>query len=191
MANNFNTITAFKDAFNGGTRANRFRVYGDWPANMGFTPTTNDTNFKIVSASLPVAQINSISIPYRGRMINFAGDRQYTPWTIGIYDDGNTNNLWRSFQRWKEMMDGHKTHTVITQNNNFSYSQYQKTWTLEQLGINGGNDVIRRIYLYKCWPSVVGEINLNLGESNFVAFNVQLTFDYFKIQTGLTRENFD
>jgi hypothetical protein len=55
---------------------------------------------------------------------------------------------------------------------------------MEQLSLNG-NKVLRRIILYKCWPSVVGEISLNMGESNFVAFNVSLTFDYMKIDVGL------
>lgn len=177
-----NSISVFKDNFNGGTRANRFLVYPQWPTNVAADPKAS---FKIVSATVPVAQINAISIPYRGRLINFAGDRQYTPWTIGVYDDGNVNNLWNSFQKWKELMDGHYTHRVTTTNNDFTYNQYQKTWTLEQLDINA-NQVIRRIILYRCWPSVIGEISLNMGESNFVAFNVTLTYDNFKIDRGLT-----
>jgi hypothetical protein len=177
---NFNSIVQFKENFNGGTRSNRFIVRPNWPT--GVSTTTNDSTFKIVSASLPAVQINSITVPYRGRLINFAGDRQYTPWTIGVYDDGNVNNLWRAFQRWKELMDGHYTHKVA--NDDFRYATLQKTWTMEQLSLNG-NKVLRRIILYKCWPSVVGEISLNMGESNFVAFNVSLTFDYMKIDVGL------
>lgn len=177
-----NSISLFKDSFNGGTRGNRFIVYPEWPTGVNSSP---DGRFKIVSTSIPVAQINSISVPYRGRLINYAGDRQYSPWTIGVYDDGNVNNLWNSFQKWKELMDGHYTHRVTTTGNNFTFNQYQKTWRLEQLDVNA-NQVMRRIILYRCWPSVVGEISLNMGESNFVAFNVTLTFDYFKIDAGLT-----
>lgn len=177
-----NTITLFKNNFNGGTRANRFVVTPEWPSNIsvnGFDPT-----FKIISASLPLVQINTISIPYRGRMLNIPGDRQYSPWTVGIYDDNNTSGLWRAFQLWKEKMDGHFTHRVDTTGRDYTYRQYQKTWKIEQLDINN-NEVLRRIYLYKCWPSVIGEINLNLGESNFVAFSATLTFDNIKIDKGL------
>lgn len=173
-----NSITAFKDSFNGGTRSNRFVVLPEWPAGMGGNDP--DAGFKIVSASLPVVQINTISIPYRGRLINFAGDRQYSPWVIGIYDDNNTRSLWSSFQRWKELMDGHISHKVTTSGRDFTYRQYQKTWKVKQLDINN-NEVIRNITLYKCWPSVVGEIRLDMGESNFVAFNVTLTFDNIRI----------
>jgi hypothetical protein len=171
-----NSISVFKDNFNGGTRSNRFRVKPVWP--QGVSVNTNDATFKIISASLPVVQINSISVPYRGRLVNFAGDRQYSPWVVGIYDDGNTQNLWSAFQKWKELMDGNFTHKVT--GNDFSYSRYQTTWEIQHLDVNG-DDPIRRISLYKCWPSVVGEINLNMGESNFVAFSVTLTFDNIKI----------
>jgi hypothetical protein len=177
-----NSISFFKDNFNGGTRANRFIVTPEWPT--GISVNSNDSTFKIISASLPLVQINTISIPYRGRLLNVAGDRQYSPWTIGVYDDNNTQGVWQAFQRWKERMDGHYTHKVDTTNRDYSYRQYQKTWKIQQLDINN-SDILRTIILYKCWPSVIGEINLNMGESNFVAFNVTLTFDYINISEGL------
>jgi hypothetical protein len=175
MANN-NSIIAFKEGFNGGTRANRFVVVPTWPQNIVVTDA--DSSFKIVSASLPAVQVNTISVPYRGRQITFPGDRQYSTWTIGVYDDNNTNNIWKALHRWGENMDGHYTHRVL--NNNFSYSQLQTTWTVKQLDANG--NLLKTIYLYKCWPSVVGEIALNMGEVGFVGFSATLTFDYIKIQ---------
>lgn len=173
-----NSIIDFKENFNGGTRSNRFVVYPTWP--QGINPPSVDSTFKIVSASLPVATINTISVPYRGRLINFAGDRQYSPWTVGVYDDNNSSNLWTAFQTWKDRLDGHFTHKVYQ--NDYSYSNLQTTWSINQLGLNGDN-VLRRITLYKCWPSVVGEINLNMGEVNFVAFSVTLTFDNIRIES--------
>jgi hypothetical protein len=172
-----NSIIDFKNNFNGGTRANRFIVYPSWPSGIG-VPIT-DAQFKIVSASLPMATVNSISIPYRGRLINFAGDRQYSPWVVGIYDDGNSQNIWTALQRWKEALDGHWTHRVA--NNDFAYRTLQTTWRIDQLDVNA-NQVLRRIFLYKCWPSVIGEIGLNMGENDFVSFSATLTFDNIKIE---------
>jgi hypothetical protein len=172
-----NSIIDFKNNFNGGTRANRFIVYPSWP--VGISVPITDAQFKIVSASLPMATVNSISIPYRGRLINFAGDRQYSPWVVGIYDDGNSQNIWTALQRWKEALDGHWTHRVA--NNDFTYRTLQTTWRIDQLDVNA-NQVLRRIYLYKCWPSVIGEIGLNMGENDFVSFSATLTFDNIKIE---------
>lgn len=171
-----NTISDFKNGFNGGTRVNRFVVFPQWPA--GIAPPQTDSSFKIISASLPAVTVNTISVPYRGRLVNFAGDRQYSPWTVGVYDDNNTQNLWRAFQTWKERLDGHWNHKVY--NNDFAYRSLQTTWRIQQLDVNN-NQVLRQIYLYKCWPSVIGEIGLNMGENNFVSFSVSLTFDHIKI----------
>ena len=80
-------------------------------------------------------------------------------------------------QYWSELMDGHYTHKV--NNNNYSYSDLQTTWTVKQLDMNGG--ILKTIQLFKCWPSVVGEITLNMGEFGFVGFSTTLTFDYINI----------
>jgi|688.fasta_scaffold73604_3 hypothetical protein len=172
-----NTISDFKTNFNGGTRPNRFTVLPQWPA--GIAPPLTDARFKIVSASLPSVTVNTISVPYRGRIVNFAGDRQYSPWIIGVYDDGNSQNLWRAFQTWKERLDGHWTHEV--HQNDYSYRNLQTTWQIDHLDVNN-NQVLRRIWLYKCWPSVVGEISLDMGQQEFVSFSVTLTYDNIKIQ---------
>ena len=182
MANETNnTINDFKNKFNGGTRPNRFVVVPDWPT--GIAPPLTDGQFKIVSASSPSVTVNTISVPYRGRLVNFAGDRQYSPWVISVYDDGNTQNLWRAFQTWKERLDGHWTHEV--HENDFSYRNLQKTWVVKQLKLNGDPTPLRTITLYKCWPSVIGEINLNMGENNFVSFSVTLTYDHINITGGI------
>lgn len=171
-----NSIISFKEGFNGGTRSNRFLVIPTWPSQISVN--AKDARFKIVSASLPAVQVNTISVPYRGRQITFPGDRQYSTWTVGIYDDNNTDNLWRALHTWGEYMDGHLTHRV--RNNNFSYNQLQTTWTVQQLDSNG--EILKTIYLYKCWPSVIGQIGLDMGEIGFVGFSATLTFDYIKIQ---------
>jgi hypothetical protein len=170
-----NSIINFKNGFNGGTRSNRFEVIPDWP--NGVVAQNADSSFKIVSASIPATTINTVSVPYRGRQITFPGDRMYSTWAVGVYDDNNTQNLWRAFQTWAELMDGHYTHKVA--NNNYSYDRLQTTWRVNQLDVNG--DTIKTIYLYKCWPSVVGEINLNMGDVGIVGFSTTLTYDYIRI----------
>jgi hypothetical protein len=171
-----NTISDFKNNFNGGTRLNRFIVTPQWPS--GVSPPQTDSTFKIISASLPSVTVNTIAIPYRGRLVNFAGDRQYSPWVIGVYDDGNSQNLWAAFQRWKEFLDGHWTHEV--KNADYSYRNLQTTWKVQHLDVNN-NQILRTIYLYKCWPSVVSEIMLDMGQQEFVSFSVTLTYDNIKI----------
>lgn len=180
MANS-NSITNFKGGFGGGTRANRFKVIAEWPA--GISTNATESTFKIVASQFPQVQVNAITIPYRGRPVNYAGDRQYSPWTITVYDDNNTNNLWNAFNRWKEALDGHTTHTVAR--SDFGYDTLQTTWTIQQLDLNGSTNPLRSIMLYRCWPSVISEIALNMGSTDFTTFTVQMVFDRISYGAGL------
>lgn len=192
MANE-NSLNTFKTKFKGGTRANRFVVDSAFPSGIEpIGPSSLKTGqITISSASLPKSDVGVIGVPFRGRMAYYAGDRQYSVWPIKIYDDNN-NVMWRAFQRWKEAMDGHITHKV--KDFDFSYTGLQKDWLISQTDLNGGglatgssttSAAYRQIKLIRCWPSEVGGINFDLGSSDFVTFDVTLTFDYIQIIKGL------
>jgi len=176
----YNSLNQFKAGFKGGTRANRFRVIPNFPSTVNVGNNNTTSSFLISSGSLPKADVGVIGVPYRGRMAYFAGDRQYSVWPVRIYDD-NDSALWKAFNSWKEKLDGHLTHKV--EGNNYSYSNLQTTFFIEQLKPNG--EVLRKIKLNRCWPSEVGGINFDLGSSEFVTFDVTLTFDYIDILTGI------
>lgn len=189
-----NSLNTFKSVFKGGTRANRFIVNSAFPPNLpqvtsGVSPLTKG-QITITSASLPKVDVGVIGVPFRGRMAYYSGDRQYSVWPIRIYDD-NDNVLWLAFQRWKEALDGHITHKVA--GGDMSYSSLQTNWTISQTDVNGSGGIIgssvgssyRKVQLINCWPSEVGGINFDLGSSDYVAFDVTLTFDYIKILEGL------
>jgi len=176
-----NSLNKFKAGFKGGTRANRFRVTPNFPASISLSNNSISTSqFTIVSGSLPKADIGVIGVPFRGRMAYFAGDRQYSVWPIRIYDD-NGSALWNTFQRWKEKLDGHLTHQV--ENSDYAYTTLQTNFYIEQL--RPDNSVLRKIQLNRCWPSEVSGINFDLGSSEFVTFDVTLTFDNIQIITGI------
>ena len=180
MAND-NSIQTFKQKFGGGTRANRFEVISTsgWPTGVSVDPT--NTKFKVFAASMPQAEVGTITVPYRGRVLYFAGDRNYGSWIISVYDDSGSNNLWKAFNKWKELLDGHVTHTVA--NANYSYSNLQKNWKLNQLGLNG--EVLRTINLINCWPEQISNIDLNMSKADFAVFSVSLKFDYYEIEKGI------
>ena len=179
-----NSIQSFKQAFNGGTRQNRFTVplAGVFPQNINYTPNIVTEQLKIVSTSLPQASVGTISIPYRGRNLNFAGDREYQPWAITVYDDNNGDNLWKAFHAWKEALDGHVTHEVIE--NDFAYQKLKTDWIVKHLDLNG-NNVLRQIKLVGCWPEQVGGISLAMNQTDQALFQVSMRYDYFIIEDGI------
>lgn len=173
----FNSIRDFKNAFNGGTRANRFVVSGFWPSGV-VKPTSDDLTVKIFASSLPRVEVGTIAIPYRGRAYYLPGDRQYSVWSVDVFDDSGDNNIWRAFNQWKNRLDSHVEHTVYQ--NNFSYDNLQTNWRVKQLDLNG--DVLRNIQLYNCWPSEVGALTFDMGSTEPSVFRVTLMFDYIKIE---------
>ena len=174
-----NSIDTFKSNFNGGTRANRFEVLDfEWPSGVN---APSNSKYKLYATKMPSADVGTIAVPYRGRLLYLAGDRSYGSWAVEVYDDSGTENLWRAFHQWKNLIDGYKTHLV--DNNNFSYSNLQKTWKLNQLNLNGEN--IRRIELVDCWPSQIGSVNFDMASSDQCVFSVVLTYNYYRIAQGL------
>jgi hypothetical protein len=174
MANN--SILDFKNGFNGGTRANRFQVSGFWPIGLN-KPSDTDLRVKIFASSFPRSEVGTISIPYRGRAYYLPGDRQYPNLAVDVFDDSDDRNIWKAFNRWKELLDGHQTHRVS--NNDFAYANLQTTWNIKQLDLNG-ND-LRKMTLYKCWPSEIGALSMDMGSTEPSVFRVTLTFDYLNI----------
>ena len=179
-----NSIQSFKQAFNGGTRQNRFTapLAEVFPSVINFTPNIVTEQLKIVSASLPQALVGTISVPYRGRKLNFAGDREYQPWSITVYDDNNSQNLWQAFHSWKEALDGHVTHEVLGAD--FAYEKLKTNWVVLHLDLNGGN-TLRQIRLVGCWPEQVGGISLAMNQTDQALFQVSLRYDYFIIEEGI------
>ena len=168
-----NSIQSFKQAFNGGTRQNRFTVpiAGAFPDNIGYTPNITTEQLKIVSASLPQASVGTITVPYRGRNLNFAGDREYQPWSITVYDDNNSDNLWKAFHSWKEALDGHVTHEVV--GGDFAYERLKTNWIIRHLDLNG-NNVLSHIKLVGCWPEEVGRISLSMNQTEQALLQVSM-----------------
>ena len=191
-----NTISAFKDGFNGGTRANRFSVDINWPSQLNTTVPDN-TLYHVVAAKLPEAELGSISIPYRGRVAHYAGDRDYKPWTVTVLDDTGTNASWLAFHSWSNLLSSHINNVPDDQTYKASGTNpLLKILTFKQLRdpslgssstTGSSSSQSRQVNLYHAWPSEVGQIGFDMGEGgSLVAFTVTFTYDYYKIITNDT-----
>lgn len=186
-----NTITDFKNGFNGGSRANRFSVDIQFPS-FGENSTLNvptTFHYHAVAAKLPEAELGSISIPYRGRVAHFAGDRDYKPWTVTILDDTGIKASWRAFHAWSNLLSAHTNNK--TKDSTYKNDILLKTVKFNQLrdpAIGSDNGVVssthtRTITLYHAWPSEIGQIGLDMGEGgSLVTFSVTFSYDYYTIE---------
>ena len=183
-----NTITDFKNGFNGGSRANRFSVNIVFPDDVNEADIPTTLQYHAVAAKLPEAELGSISIPYRGRVAHFAGDRDYKPWTVTIIDDTGNNKSWKAFHAWSNLLSAHTNNK--TKDPTYTNDILLKTVTFNQLRdpTLGSNGVVtssantRSVTLYHAWPSEIGQIGLDMGEGgSLVTFSVTFSYDYYKI----------
>jgi hypothetical protein len=186
------TISDFKNGFNGGTRANRFSIKFNWPDAVDATGV--DLTYHAVAAKLPEGELGSISIPYRGRVAHFAGDRDYKPWTVTIIDDTGNNESWSRFHKWSNLLNSHATNKSLdpTFAANGNGAKLLKTIEVYQLSHSLGNSntntaehgVLRKITLNHAWPSEVGQIGFDMGEGgSLVSFTVTFSYDYYDLST--------
>ena len=123
-------ITDFKAKLvGGGARNNLFKVTANFPAYAA--GNTELASFLIKAAALPASIIAPITVPFRGRQIQIAGDRIFEPWGVTVINDTNFS-LRNSFERWMNGINAHSANTGLT-----NPTQYMADLAVEQLNKDG------------------------------------------------------
>lgn len=167
----------FKNNFYGGTRANRFRIDGDFPTGGGFT------DFHVRAATIPNSASKTISYDYFGRKYHYPGEKDYGTWSFTATDDTGSNNIWGKLQKWQDLINNHDTNVSSLVPDD--YKAYN--WRIQHLDLNGNQDPLKEWVLHGCWPAGIQQITLNMGNPNTLnTFNVIIVFDYIEI-TDITK----
>lgn len=174
-------LTKFKNAFSGGTRANRFLVSGGIGVGNSTGNTTVPTArpFHIRSTFIPPITNITLELHGYGRKVHIPGDRQYAPWQISVYDDingsfGTGSNLWKEFSKWHNSINNHLTNNSAATEP--SFTDYKQTWKIDHLNLKG--DVIKTFTMNGCWPKTVSAIDHNMTNRNFLnTFSVVMLYD--------------
>lgn len=176
------SITNFISSFGGGTRTNRFRISGEI-GGLGSSTGTFFNPFHVRAATMPSAQVGAIPVNYRGRTVNYPGDRNYLPWQIVILDENpnekqvpGTRTIYGAFHEWHESINSHATNTSkqTRPNNHFS-----SVWNIDQLDVNG-TSTLRQFTLHNCWPVMVGPLELNMDQDNTLgSFSVTVAYSHY------------
>ena len=72
----------------GGARANQFRVILPPPVGV-VTAGINTEQFSFLckATSLPGQELTEIAVPFRGRNLYVAGEREFAEWTTMVFND--------------------------------------------------------------------------------------------------------
>lgn len=167
-------IQNFKSALiGGGVRPNQFRVILTFPnwVPLGAAAVLK-SGFLVTAASLPPSTISTTSVMYRGRNIPYAGERQFTPWSVNVLND--TDFVIRNaLEAWQQGINSNTDNTGRIASN-----QYQVNAIVQQLDRN--DNILKQYEMIDIYPSNVGEIALDFGNNDVIeSFPVVFEYTYW------------
>lgn len=170
-------ISDFKAKLSGGgARNNQFKVICPFPGFTQVGGEIEEFSFLCDSAALPGMKVGVITIPFRGREIKIAGDRQFDTWTTGVLNDTNFK-LRNAFERWQNGINNMSDGEGLT-----NPADYQVDIFVDQLDRNGAT--LKSYTLRGCYPESIADIELTYGQAtNIESFNVVWQYQFFESNT--------
>lgn len=162
----------------GGARPNQFRVELTFPSfvTLGVVAGTR-AQFLCKAAQLPGSTIENIPVLYRGRPINFAGERTFQPWTVSIYND-TSFGIRNSLEQWQSGIQNYNATTGRT-----NPTDYQVDLRVHQLDRNGAT--IKTYTFHDAYPTSISAVGLDFEQQNAIEqFDVEFTYNFFTSNTG-------
>jgi len=170
MAFNVSTFRA-NGLQEGGARPTQFEVYVFPPFGSN---ASKNFQFLCRASQIPPAPLDSIPVPYFGRKIKIAGDRDFPDWTVTILND-------ESFDI-RVMMESWSNRINMMVSNVMDPSMfpliYKSTAKVIQYGKTG--DIIRAYDMIGIFPTNVDAIPLDWDQTNTIEqFDVTFAYDYW------------
>jgi len=162
----------------GGARPNQFRVELTFPSYVTLGVVAGQrAQFLCKAAQLPASTIETLPVLYRGRPINFAGERTFQPWTISIYND-TTFGIRNALEQWQSGIQNYNT-----TNGRVNPTDYQVDLSVYQLDRNGAT--IKEYKFVDAFPTQISAIGLDYEQQNAIEqFDVEFTYNFFTSNTG-------
>ena len=158
----------------GGARANQYRVTITPPPGIAIGLDVRRTSFLVTAAQIPDIVMNFIAVPFRGRNIQYIGDRaDPADWTVTFYND--TDFMIRNaMERWQNGINDYANNTGV-----IAPSDYQTDLFVEQLD---RDDTVLKTYIFRsAYPLTVGEIALTSAEAGELeTFDVSWRYQHFE-----------
>ena len=169
------SIDAFKaNLSGGGARQNQYRVTITAPTGISIGLDVRRTSFLVKGSSLPAMTIPAIEVPFRGRKIYIAGDREFADeWTTTFIND--TDFMIRNaMERWQNGINDLANNTGV-----IAPADYQTDLSVEQLD---RDDTVLKTYVFKsAWPVTIAAIELTSDAADALEeFAVTWRYQHFE-----------
>ena len=169
------TISGFKAQMQtGGARPNQFRVELTFPAFVGSQGAVagQAAQFMCKASQLPASTVGDITAYFRGRPVHFAGEREFQPWSVSIFNDNNFL-IRNAMEIWSDrVLNYDATNGIIAP------TAYQVDMSVYQLDRN--DNIVKSYRFYDVYPTTVGPIQLDFEANNQIEiFDVEFVYNYF------------
>ena len=166
----------------GGARNNQFKVFFNDPFNLFGGGAGEKASFLCRAASLPGQTINTIEVPYRGRKIYIAGDRDFPDdWTTTVLVD-TSFTVRTIIEKWmnniNDLVDGKGVDNPL---------DYEADLTVQQLNRGGG--ILHEYKMHNAFPTGTNAIELTSDQADAIEeFEITWRYQYFTIH-GVNSEH--
>ncbi len=157
----------------GGARANQFRVTITPPPGIAIGLDVRRSSFLAKASNLPGQTLGEIAIPFRGRNIYIAGDREFETWTTTFIND--TDFMVRNaMERWMNGINDTIENTGVS-----SPAEYTADLFVEQLD---RDDTILKSYIFRnAYPLTTAQIDVAADTTNTIEeFEVTWRYQHFE-----------
>ena len=170
MSQNIDTFKA--NLRGGGARANQFKITFASPPAIAIGLDTARASFLIRTGQLPGSSVGEVVVPFRGRNLYLAGDREYETWTTTVLND--TDFMVRNaMEAWSNGMNNFVDGTGLT-----NVRDYTADLTVQQL--DRSDLVIKTYFLRNCFPQAIGAIDLSFDTTTEVeTFDITWRYTHF------------
>jgi hypothetical protein len=173
MANISDFVSKLKG---GGARANQFKVTMPFPGFAAVGGETESMAFLCSATTLPASTVGEVIVPFRGRNIYMAGDREFEQWSTTIIND--TDFLIRNaIERWSNGMNNMSDNEGLV-----NPVDYQVDAFVDHLDRNG--NTIKSYTFRGMFPVSVGSIALTYDPATALeTFDCTWRYQYWESNT--------
>jgi hypothetical protein len=163
----------------GGARNSLFQVQIANPANGA---GDIKVPFMVKAAQLPASNLGTITVPYFGRQIKIAGDREFAPWTVTVINDEDFL-IRNAMEQWMNSINSHAGN--IREFGSASPLLYKSNAQITQFSKTG---VPVREYTFNgMFPIEVSAIEMSWESQNAIEeFTVTFEYDFWEVSGGVT-----
>jgi hypothetical protein len=163
----------------GGARGTQFLVQIQNPIDGS---ANLKTPFLTRASSLPPSTLGTIQVPFFGRFLKLAGDRNFQPWTVIVMNDEDFL-IRNAMEAWSNKINALRRN--IRDLPGSEAALYKSQAQIVQLSKTGKR--IREYTFSGIWPAQISEIQTDWGAQDSIQeFAVTFEYDWHEVTGGTT-----